>query len=93
MVIDHICHNSACVNVEHLRLATKSQNAAHLPAGSARSATGHRNVTYLPDDRCFVVQVRHLGKTYGHRHANIESAAKEAAFLREHLFGEFAGRG
>lgn len=93
LVIDHICHNPACVNIEHLRLASKSQNAAYRTESTTRSGAGRRNVTYIPGDRCFVVQVKHRGKTYGHRHASLESAVKEAEFLRSELFGQFAGRG
>ena len=42
MFIDHICHNRACVKIEHLRLATTKQNAENL--GAVRAASGYRGV-------------------------------------------------
>ena len=37
MVIDHLCNNRACYNVDHLRLATHSENqhAEHSPTTNA----------------------------------------------------------
>lgn len=40
--VDHICHTRACVNPEHLRVLTRSQNRAlvRIPGGRNR-ASGH----------------------------------------------------
>lgn len=46
MVIDHICQNRACVNPEHLRLATRKQNAEHRDGPRAGSKSGVRGVSW-----------------------------------------------
>lgn len=90
MLVDHAdCYNPACVEITHLRLATRAQNGANR-AGS-KSATGFRNVYHHTDGYVVVVekdQVRHGGW-----HKRIEDAVAEAEELRGRLFGEFAGRG
>ncbi|EHK3197050.1 HNH endonuclease [Enterobacter hormaechei] len=43
MEIDHICRNRACVNVNHLRLATRSQNMQNLSL-AGRAESGVRGV-------------------------------------------------
>lgn len=40
MDIDHTCWNRACVNPEHLRLATRKQNSEHLQGARSSSTTG-----------------------------------------------------
>src|SRR5690349_7137319 len=42
--IDHICHQRACFNVDHLRLATRSENNRHRLSARRDSASGVRNV-------------------------------------------------
>lgn len=44
MELDHECFNRACVNVAHLRLATKSQNAWHRKGAQPNSKSGIRGV-------------------------------------------------
>lgn len=48
MVVDHICRNRRCVNVDHLRLVTRAQNsqnrALRRPDGGFRGVTFHRRV-------------------------------------------------
>ena len=92
MLIDHICHKRACVNVEHLRLATHQQNNSNLAGATALSSTGVRGV--YPRGSRFRVGIGSHGvlRWYG-TFDSIEEASKVAARERARLFGEFAGRG
>lgn len=88
-VVDHKCWNRACVNVEHLRLATTQENSFNLSGPRSDNTLGIRNV--YPHSGGFAVQVKKDGTVYGTWHRDVESAQAEAAMLRERLFGEFAG--
>lgn len=92
MRVDHICHNRACVNVAHLRLATHAQNLANRKGARAGNSTGFRNV-YRAGEK-FMVQIRKLGALHhlGTFEA-LEEAVEVARVGRERLFGEFAGNG
>lgn len=46
LYVDHLCRNRACVNPDHLRLATHKQNQENLPLARKGSTTGLRGVTY-----------------------------------------------
>ena len=44
LTVDHICFNRACVNVEHLRLMTRSQNSGRRQGGYVKKThcpSGH----------------------------------------------------
>lgn len=89
-VVDHSCHNRACVNVAHLRLATVAQNDANR-AGTT-SATGARNV-YKRDGR-YMVAVQKNGRLHNFgRYDDLAEAREVARAARRELFGAFAGRG
>lgn len=90
IVIDHAdCYNHSCVEITHLRDATKAQNQAN--RAGAKSATGHRNVYHHTGGYLVVVEKNRV--RHGRWHKRLEDAVAEAAQLREELFGEFAGRG
>lgn len=92
MHLDHRYHcDRACCEVSHLRLATRDENRRNLSGPSRNNALGVRNV-YFRRGR-FQVCVRSRGRAYGRTHRTLEAAQAEAAELREHLFGEFAGKG
>lgn len=90
--VDHTCWERSCVNVEHLRLATRQQNTQNL--SGARSGRMHdlpRGVAR--NGRGYQAQVRHNGQrhhlgTFG----TVEEASQAAEAKRAILFGEYAGR-
>lgn len=91
MMIDHKCWNRACVNVDHLRLASPGQNASYINGARPSSVTGVRNVTR--DGNRFRVTVKSHGVRYhGGMFATIEEAEIAAEKLRNDLFSEFSGR-
>ena len=88
--VDHVCWNRACANVDHLRLATPSQNQQNLSGARRNSTTGVRGV--YRKDGGYSARVRHLGKLhYFGTFPTIEEAAAVASAKRKELFGEFAG--
>lgn len=90
LFIDHRYHCSrSCVEVSHLRLATKAENSQNRSGASPNNmSTGIRNV--YPNHRGFQVKVAY--KYFG-TYATIEEAAEVAERARGELFGEYAGRG
>lgn len=59
--IDHICHNTLCINPNHLRLATRKQNAEHKLKARSDSRTGVRGVRKTIRGT-WVAYVSHRGK-------------------------------
>lgn len=89
--IDHSCHNRACVNVEHLRLADPTENARNRAGARALSTSGVRNVYPRSNGKYRVIfgvdkKMVHFG-TY----STLDEAAEVAREKRKELFGEFAG--
>lgn len=90
-ILDHICHNRACVNLEHLRPATNRENVAYRRGANPNSSTGVRNVHRSRSG--FVVRIMKDRKD--HRfgtYKTLEEATEVAERERKRLFGEFAGR-
>lgn len=89
--IDHACHNRACVNPDHLRPATRQQNAQNMCGARADSRTGQRGVRQLPSGR-FQAYIIVDGKwqTLGTYHDR-RVAQRVADQERRERFGEFAG--
>lgn len=90
LFVDHRDHCSrACVEVSHLRLATKAENGQNRSGASPNNAsTGIRNV--YPNHRGFQVKVAY--KYFG-TYTTIEEASEVAERARREMFGEYAGRG
>lgn len=92
MEIDHICHNRACVNVEHLRLATREENGRNRAGAQPGSRSGVRNVH--PNGSGWRVSIWKGHKNYYFgTYPTISDAASVAKRERERLFGEFSGQG
>lgn len=92
MEVDHICHNTACVNALHLRTATRAQNMRNLNGARKQSVTKARGV--FPHGSGYRVQIGYKGKRYSFgTYPTIEEAASVAKRERARLFGDFAGRG
>lgn len=90
LMIDHICHRPLCVKLEHLRLATRSENMRNRAGAQVDNrSTGARNV-YSKRPGKFQVIVR--GRYFG-TFNSLELATEVAARARGEMFGEFAGRG
>ena len=92
MFVDHICHNRACVEAEHLRLATNAQNMQNRSGPTVANASGYRGVS-LHQGR-WKASVTHLGAQHvEYGFASPKAAAQAAQRMRAELFGEFAGNG
>lgn len=84
MVIDHVCGNPACVNVEHLRMATPKQNSEHR-VREPIAKSGFRGVHAMRDK--WQVTVKHNGKKYrGGTFLTPTEANDAAVALRNKLF-------
>ena len=87
MHIDHICHNRACVNVDHLRPVTGKQNSEHRSGANSNSRSGYRGVYFHPHSGKWHAQVVHNRKAYsGGYHDTPEAANGAATNLRNKLF-------
>lgn len=85
MDIDHICGNRACVNVGHLRVATRGENLQNLGGPTARSTTGVRGVSYHKGRNYWRSVVIVGGKHYERRSTTKDEAARKVEEMRREL--------
>lgn len=84
LVIDHLCHNKACVRVEHLRLATTKENADNRKGLNINNSSGYRGV--FLDKGKWRFALKHYGKVhYLNGFANPQEASNAGEALRKRL--------
>ena len=87
MQVDHVCHNRACVEPSHLRLATPKQNAEHKIQARMDSRTGVRGVRAGKREGKWRAYVTHNGKARSlGTFATIAEAEEAARLKRLELF-------
>lgn len=64
MQVDHLCHNRACVNPDHLRVATHKQNQENLIGAQTRNKSGVRGVSWYARKSLWMGSVRHNKKLH-----------------------------
>lgn len=86
LLIDHTCHNRACVNPAHLRLATHKQNSENLKGVNPSNVNSGVRGVYRRGDR-WGARVFHDGTMfYFGMHSTIAEAEAAAIEGRRRLF-------
>jgi ABC-type transport system substrate-binding protein len=78
MLVDHMCHNPACVNPLHLRVADKKQNAENMLGATRASKSGIRGVWQIPATGQWTAQYTHAGSKRTVGRFDTASAAEAA---------------
>lgn len=87
LVLDHTCHNKACVNPSHLRVATNKQNIENRVGADSNSSSGVRGVYWNRRARKYQTTIGHNGKThYAGMYDNLADAEAAAIAKRNELF-------
>lgn len=85
--LDHTCHNTSCVNPEHLRPATNKQNNENPGALRSDNTSGYRGVRIEKRTGRYQTRAQHHGVQYtAGTFATAEEAAEAARQLRLSLF-------
>lgn len=95
MVVDHICHVTACVNPDHLRAVTQKQNVENIFKSRPQS-NGTSGVRGVSEDKAtgkWFAAVNHHGKRYYvGRFVDVNEAAAAVLAKRMELFTHSDGR-
>ena len=90
MVVDHRCHNTLCVNPEHLHVVTQQENVENRlgpnPSRSDCPRSGFRGVAWDRSNHKWLVYAKHSGRSYyGGRYTDVNEANRAAIALRNKL--------
>lgn len=86
LVVDHMCHNPACIRPEHLHAVTRRQNQENRRGAASGSRSGVRGVHWDGQTRMWRASVGHKGKLFhAGRFATIAEASAAAITLRNRL--------
>lgn len=86
-LIDHVCHNRACVNPAHLRLASNKQNVEYREGPQANNTSGHRGVHRDRRRGKWIATVTHNGRSIQvGEFLDLEEASAAARAKRAELF-------
>ena len=92
LFLDHTCHTPACVNVEHLRLATATQNGQHRRGRRSNRTNNYARGVYKTDGGRYAARLKLNGNpVWLGSYTTPEAAALAAEAGREQMFGEYAG--
>lgn len=58
MLVDHLCHNTSCVNPKHLRLANQKQNRENYSKVPKNNSSGYLGVFWLKDRAVWMSRVK-----------------------------------
>ena len=87
LVIDHLCHNPACVRVDHLHAVTLKENSENRAGSQRNSSSGVRGVVWIAERQKWRAAVSHLGRYYFAGYFDsIDEASDAAAMKRSELF-------
>ncbi|KZE19159.1 hypothetical protein AVW13_11930 [Brevibacterium casei] len=89
MQIDHLCWNRSCINLKHLRLATRSENKRNARGARVDSELGIRNIRR--DSNGYMVRIMKDGERFSKFFLDLDEAIVWENAKRVELFGEFAG--
>lgn len=85
--IDHVCHNTLCVNPRHLRAVTRKQNAENLTGAHSNSHTSVRGVTYDRSRNNYRARIKHnYQEIHLGRFDTLEAAQAAVVEARRRIF-------
>ena len=86
-MVDHLCRNKACVNPQHLRLATNGENQQNLRGARSSSKSGVLGVHWEPRKNRWEAEVQADGRRVRKHFLTLDEAEAWAIETRQELHG------